>query len=280
MSLQMWLMLRGQVKKDRMRLFLPPVTAIIFGSLSYLVSAPGEYLIYAIVFVFVTMVWSLLFIREIAPASTIWHTVAYTLLFWYVFGLGHVDGKPPRMDTWLLWLCALGSVSTFAALLFRGRVLALLKPLLYLWFLLALAYICAAQFSLGWLDLLAESSASMSDLFLVVLIGMGTTLLLSSVFLAYGGFFVLLAGFGYRGDRRAAAGLLAKFSEGTPAGYREPLLLFTLAVLGGMNYRFSFMPPMVFVDCCVVLAVLLIRTTAAGGQTGAAGQVRNSAPVA
>ncbi|MCX5796425.1 MAG: hypothetical protein NTY77_13110 [Elusimicrobia bacterium] len=250
-----FLPLLWRVKKDRARLLAVPVLVLVF----YLISAPfvahGDYgVLSCTIFLFGLFVMPLFF-EEILPVLTPYHILSFTILFWYVFAVSHMDihhlesPAPPIDRTWFA-VCLAGSTLVFFRPAAGSRLQAIHRLALVAWYLGMVAYIGISQFDFGDLDFLDGVNmrpGPLPSLPAVFLTGMGSMILLSN--------FALIEMFVYmvtHRERSLMDAMSRKYHALALRLGKTTVFLGVQLAVSILNSRWTVVPHSIYVNGCIL----------------------------
>ena len=144
MSIQLALPLCTRIKKDFIRLLMLPLLMAMAMFTHFQMDHYG-YDMGLLAVLLMTVIAMIQFVDEVMPVLTRYHAAAFTALFWYVFAnVTHTEGEG-MLNPVVFFLCVAASALSLLGVAAKGRLLALLKPVMYAWYVAASAYVCISQ---------------------------------------------------------------------------------------------------------------------------------------
>lgn len=241
MFVQLAVPLYNRVEKDYERLLLLPPLMVMALIAHFLLDGVG-YDLALLASLFLTAMMLIFFINEVMPVLTKYHAAAFTALFWYAFAIMPHKAGEGWLSPWAFLFCAAASALSLFGMAAKGRLLDILKPVMYVWYLVVSAYVCLSQFNGSMLDFLSSdcpAGTPMPGPLTALLSGMMLMYVCLSVSLLYDLQALLNLCIGNYIKNRYAVYISPKFAEGTlnPLGLLVALALPT--ALLGLNLRFG-----------------------------------------
>ena len=277
MFIQLAVPLYNRVEKDYERLLLlPPLIGMAL--IAHFLMDDTGYDLGLFAVLFITGLVLIFFINEVMPVLTKYHAAAFTALFWYAFSILPHQADKGWLNPWAFLFCIAASALSLLGMASGGWLLSLLKPVMYVWYLVVSAYGCLSQFSESMFFFLTSDclpGTPMPGPLTALLDGMMLMCVCLSVALLYDLQALLNMYLGnLSSSSRRHAYISPKFVdiEQRPLGLLR-LLALQVALLG-LNLRFGFVPPFLLANLCLIAVppLLAMQLRPAGAGTGEAAQ--------
>lgn len=255
MLVQLAVPLYMRMERDYERVLLfPPLIIMVF--IAHFLFDGNGYDLALFAAMFITLLLLILFVNEAMPVLSKYHAASFTVLFWYVFSsLPHQPGSG-WLTPWALVFAISASVVSVGGMMARGRALAMLKPVMYVWYLVVSAYVCVSQLQWNMLDFLLSDIQALTKIpgpLTALTDGMMLMYACTTVALVYD-LYAMVSFYtnNMSSIRKRQLYLSAKFTEADlkPSGLLLALLLPMVLVV--INFRFGLLRPFLLTNIFMV----------------------------